>query len=139
MSNKRKPRASKERKWAEPYEWILWFVTAGSDREVTQLRPRLRWACRELKKRTYYLKRHFIQCGSVEYGSSVVVGEEITFPDLPPGDYEPFLWDPKLGVALYRLREAVHANGAIDDDSRRRINDTIKQIFTLKVKDPVSY
>jgi hypothetical protein len=44
------------RDWREPYDYLLAFATVSSVDERERLRPRLRWACREFRKRTYYLR-----------------------------------------------------------------------------------
>ena len=55
--DQKKSRAVAPRPWREPYDLLWSFATAESAEDIERLRPQVARACRELRRRTYYLKQ----------------------------------------------------------------------------------
>jgi hypothetical protein len=106
-----KPPAIKARPWREPYDVFMAFVKAATMEERELLRPRIPWACREFRKRTYYLKRD-------NYRAEYVTPRKAK-PHALGGDAT--LRDQELHPAVNRLFDAMRTSAPIDEDSRRRI------------------
>jgi hypothetical protein len=104
-------RATASRPWREPYDVLLKFVTSRSPDERERLRPRIAGACREFKKRTYYLKNNW----------------KLHYPDT-------FLThrDEELGMATERLLNWLDMESRIDDDARKRIVEACLKILNYK-------
>ena len=129
--------AIREKPWREPYDLLLAFVESQSADERDQLRPRLRWACSELKRRTWFLRRHGYRRGEPNIAQ---LDKEFRPPIGEDGsiDYSAIVVntsqrDQNLGPAIERLAKLLRVNQEkIDADSWRLIHD---EIFRLSYYD----
>ncbi len=110
MGNANKSHAIVSRPWREPYDVLLAFAVADGD-DVERLHPRVSWACRELKKRAWYLKRDPLE---------------------PVPEKDSILRDQELGSAVEALIHALRRNPTVDDATRQRIGDVCQRIFSYR-------
>jgi hypothetical protein len=103
------------RPWREPYDLLLAFAETESADERDRLRPRVRGACRELKRRLWFY-RH--SGWAPELSRPVVTTKASALRD----------FDKKPDSAVLDLLVKAAGNNAIDEDSRQRIIAVAKQL-----------